>query len=54
MKITIEQINWDGQGNTRTFVKFAEPNRLDEALRNIRLAYNMKHTKVSVSGKVVS
>lgn len=53
-RIVIEQIDWNGQGNTRTLVRFSDPDNLDVTLAAVRRGFNMDHTRVVVDGRVVS
>ncbi len=47
-KITVTQIDFDGQGSNREFVYWVKPGQVALKLRGIERAFNMDHTKVDV------
>lgn len=51
--VTIEQINWDGNGNNRRFHRYPHTSEIDQTMQSIQRAYNMEHTRVMIDNRVV-
>lgn len=48
-KITITQINFDGQGNDRVSVLWVSPGQVESTVRRKMRAYNMDHTIITAN-----
>lgn len=46
--ILVTQINFDGQGNDRTFSYWVKPDQVELKVRDLNRAYNMDRTKIEI------
>lgn len=48
-KITVTQVNFDGNGNDREFTYWVKLGQVALKIRDIERAYNMDHTTIAVT-----
>lgn len=47
-KIVVTQINWDGQGNNRSFPYWVKRDQVALKVQDIERAYSMDHTMIEI------